>query len=156
MEQTTKNSRDINADAITIYQAFINPTALEVWLAPGEMTGKIHSFNLKIGGGYTMSLFYPSTEKKLRGKTSGKEDKFTAKFIELTPNKRIVQAINFDSANKDFAGEMIMEVTFVAVDKGTRVTFLFKNIPTGINPAANEEGTISTLEKLAHYVELHR
>lgn len=153
MGQTTKNSKDIKANVETIYQAFINPTALEVWLAPGDMTGKVHSFDLKIGGGYSMSLFYPDTEKELRGKTSGKEDKFTARFIELTPNKKIVQAINFDSPNNDFAGEMIMEVTFNAIDKGTRVTFLFKNIPTGINPADNEAGTISTLEKLAHYVE---
>lgn len=150
MEQTTKNSRDIKAKAETIYQAFINPKALEVWLAPADMKGKVHSFDLKIGGGYSMSLFYPDTENKLRGKTTGKEDRFTARFIDLSTNKKIVQAINFDTQNKEFAGERIMEVSLNAIDNGTRVTFFFKNIPIGINPADNEIGTISTLEKLAN------
>ena len=46
-----------------------------------------------------------------------------------------------------------MEVTFEYRDNGTKVTFLFKDIPKGIKPEDNEAGTISTLEKLAHYVE---
>ncbi|MDR3610878.1 MAG: hypothetical protein P4L27_09970 [Ignavibacteriaceae bacterium] len=59
------------------------------------MTGKIYNFDLKVGGGYQMSLFYPLSDKESRGKTSEKEDKFTARFVELTPNKKIVQAIYF-------------------------------------------------------------
>lgn len=46
-----------------------------------------------------------------------------------------------------------MEVTFAPFEASTRVTFLFKNIPAGIKPEDNEAGTISTLEKLAQYVE---
>jgi uncharacterized protein YndB with AHSA1/START domain len=153
MGQTTKNSRDIKANAETIYQAFIDPAALEIWQAPGDMTTKIHNFDLRVGGGYQMSLFYPDSEKEMTGKTVGKEDRFTARFLELIPYKRIVQAINFDTSNPDFMGEMIMEVTLKPIDNGTKVTFTFKNIPIGIRPADNEAGTISSLEKLAHYVE---
>ena len=150
---TTQNSKDIKATQEALYQSFTNPSALEIWLAPGEMTGKVHSFDLKVGGGYQMSLFYPPSEKELRGKTSEKEDRFTARFVELSPYKRIVQAIIFDSRNPAFAGEMIMEVTFEAKDSGTRVTILFTNLPSGIKPEDNEAGTQSTLEKLARYVE---
>ena len=46
-----------------------------------------------------------------------------------------------------------MEVRFEPVDNGTKVTFSFKNIPPGIKPEDNEAGTISSLEKLARYVE---
>ena len=46
-----------------------------------------------------------------------------------------------------------MEVTFEPTKNGTKVTFLFKNIPVGISPKENEAGTISSLEKLARYVE---
>lgn len=46
-----------------------------------------------------------------------------------------------------------MEVTFEAKNIGTRVTIWFKNIPSGIRPEDNEAGTMSSLEKLAHYVE---
>ncbi len=116
------------------------------------MTGKVHDFNLEVGKGYTMSLFYPSSDKESQGKTSEKEDRFSARFIEITPTK-IVQAINFDSDNQDFKGEMIMEVTLQMEKDGTNVTFQFKNIPNGIRPEDNEKGTELSLQKLARYVQ---
>lgn len=150
---TTRNWKLIKASRESLYKAFTSPEALGVWLAPGEMTGKVHNFDLKVGGDYQMSLFYPLSEKKSRGKTSEREDRFSARFVELTPSKKIVEAITFDSNNAAFPGEMIMEVTFEAKDNGTRVTILFKNIPSGIRPEDNKTGTRLTLEKLARYVE---
>ena len=149
---TTQNSRDIRSTSETLYRAFTDPAALATWLAPGAMTGKIYNFNLKVGGGYQMSLFYPSSEKEARGKTSEKEDSFIARFTELTPYKRIVEAINFDSPDPAFAGEMIMEVLFEPISTGTRVTIVFTNIPPGIRPEDNVKGTELSLEKLARYV----
>ena len=32
-----------------------------------------------------MSLFYPSSEQVYRSKTSEREDRFTARFVQLTP-----------------------------------------------------------------------
>ncbi|HLG39389.1 MAG TPA: SRPBCC domain-containing protein [Chitinophagaceae bacterium] len=150
---TTTNSKIINAKPEYLYHAFTDPNALAVWLAPGEMTGKVHPFDFKTGGGYEMSLFYPSFEKEMRGKTSEKEDRFTAKFVELTPPKKIVQAINFNSNDPAFSGEIIMETTFEPENNRTKVTITFKNIPPGIRPEDNEAGTESTLKKLARYVE---
>jgi uncharacterized protein YndB with AHSA1/START domain len=150
---TTQNSKIIKASQETLYRAFTNPEALASWLAPGKMTGKIHRFDLKVGGGYQMSLYYPESEKESRGKTSEREDRFTARFVELIPPKKIVQAITFDSDDPAFSGEMTMEVTFKVEDSGTRVTILFKNIPSGIRPEDNEAGTEASLEKLARYVE---
>ena len=100
-----------------------------------------------------MSLYYPSSEQTSRGKTKDREDRYTARFVELTPPRRIVEAINFDSVDPAFSGEMIMEVTFEAEAGGTTVSIVFKDIPPGIRPEDNEAGTRSTLEKLARYVE---
>ena len=100
-----------------------------------------------------MSLFYPASEQAHRGKTSEREDRFTARFVELTPPAKIVQAIAFDSEDPAFAGEMIMVVTFEEKGGGTEVTILFENIPPGIRPEDNEAGTRSSLEKLARYIE---
>ena len=100
-----------------------------------------------------MSLYYPSSEKGPRGKTSEREDRFMSRFVELIPLRRIVQAITFESSDPSFAGEMTMVITFEAEGAGTKVTILFKNIPSGIRPEDNEAGTESTLEKLARYVE---
>lgn len=152
MRHTTRNSKIINASAENLYNALITPRALETWQVPGDMTGKVYEFDLREGGSYTMSLFYPETEN-INGKTAGKEDRFTARFIELTPFTKIVEVIQFDTADPGFSGEMIMEVTFEDSGNGTNVTFLFKNIPPGIRPEDNEAGTISSLEKLAKYVE---
>jgi uncharacterized protein YndB with AHSA1/START domain len=150
--QTTRNARVIRATPERLYQALTTPAALETWQAPGKMVGKVHQFDLREGGGYTMSLYYPEAENEMKGKTAAKEDRFTATFVELTPTK-IVQAIRFDTVDRSFSGEMIMEITLAPVPVGTNVTFLFKNLPDGIRPEDNEAGTISSLEKLAQYVE---
>ena len=150
---STQTSRVIKASRETLYRAFTDPKALAAWLSPAEMTGKVHDFDARVGGGYRMSLFYPASEQVYRGKTSEQEDRFTARFVELTPPTRIVQAITFDSADPAFSGEMTMVVTFEDRDGGTEVTILFENIPSGIRPQDNEAGTRSSLEKLARYVE---
>ena len=150
---TTQNSMDINATPQTLYKAFTNAAALEAWLAPGEMTGKLHNFDLRIGGGYSMSLYYPQSEKEAKGKTAEKEDRYASRFLELTPFKKIVQAITFNSSNPAFAGEMIMEVSFEQKRTKTKVNIIFRNIPPGIRPEDNEAGTQLSLEKLKRYVK---
>jgi uncharacterized protein YndB with AHSA1/START domain len=153
LPSSTRTSRVIKASREALYRAFIDPEALAAWLSPGEMVGKVHAFDPRVGGGYRMSLFYPPSEQTYRGKSSEREDRFTARFVELTPPTKIVQAITFDSADPAFSGEMTMTVTFEERDGGTEVTFLFENIPSGIRPTDNEAGTRSSLEKLARYVE---
>ena len=44
------------------------------WQAPGDMREKIHSFDLRIGGGYDMSLYYPPAAKDVKGKTNDNEE----------------------------------------------------------------------------------
>ncbi len=150
---STRNSKYIKATPEALYRAFTDPAALAVWLAPGDMTGEVHSFDYRVGGGYQMSLYYPSSEKTFRGKTSEREDRFTARFVELTPPSRIVEAITFDAVDPAFEGVMIMVITLEAGDCGTTVSIFFTDIPSGIRPEDNEAGTRSTLEKLARFVE---
>ncbi len=149
----TRTSKVIKASREALYRAFTDPAALAVWLPPAEMTGEVYSFDARVGGGYRMSLFYPSSEKVFRGKTAEREDNFTARFVELAPPRRIVQAITFNSADPAFAGEMILVATFEGVDGGTEVTIECKHIPPGIRPEDNEAGCRSSLEKLARYTE---
>ena len=150
---STLNSKLIKVSPEAVYRVFTDPAALAVWLAPEGMSGTVHRFDARAGGGYQMSLYYPASEQTARGKTSAREDRYTARFVELTPPSRIVEAITFDSVDPAFAGEMIMVVTLEAEDGGTRVSILFKDLPPGIRPEDNEAGTQSSLEKLARYVE---
>lgn len=150
---STRNTKLIPAKPEKVYQAFTDPKALEQWLVPGEMNGKIHFFNLSENGGYEMSLYYPEDDVVSKGKSDEKEDRYTARFIELRPPEKIVTGITFQSDNPDFSGEMIERVTLQPEDSGTRVTILFDNIPKGINPKDNEQGTASRLDKLSNYIQ---
>ena len=150
---STRNSKWIKASPEALYRAFTDPAALAVWQAPGDMTGEVHRFDYRVGGGYQMSLYYPSSETTYHGKTKAREDRYTARFVELTPPRRIVEAITFDAVDPAFEGVMIMEVTLEVAEGGTTVSILFKDIPVGIRPEDNEAGTLSSLEKLARYIE---
>jgi uncharacterized protein YndB with AHSA1/START domain len=150
---STRNTHFIRAPREALYRAFTDPAALAVWMAPGDMTGAVHRFDGRVGGGYQMSLYYPAADTTARGKSAEREDRYTARFVELAPPGRIVEAITFDSADPAFAGEMIMDVTLEPTDGGANVTIVFRDLPPGIRPEDNETGTRLTLEKLARYIE---
>ncbi|MET0310375.1 MAG: SRPBCC domain-containing protein [Sphingomonas sp.] len=42
----------IQATREALYAAFLDPVALAEWLPPARMTGRIHSFDGREGGGY--------------------------------------------------------------------------------------------------------
>ncbi|MGZ5881843.1 MAG: SRPBCC domain-containing protein [Xanthobacteraceae bacterium] len=149
----TRTSRIIKARPEELYVAFMDPAALVAWLPPGEMTGEIHEFDARVGGGYRMSLFYPPTERSSRGKTSDKEDMVTVRFVELAPARRIVEGVKFVTTDPALLGEMMIEITFEPVSGGTEVTFLCTNLPPGLRAEDNEAGSRLSLEQLAHRFE---
>lgn len=151
MTASSKNSKIIHAPREKVYHAFTDKKALEYWLAPDNMTGRMHAFDPGEGGGYCMTLSY--TDSQATGKTIANEDRFYAKFIELKPFEKIVEAINFQTDRKEFTGEMIMEVFLEEwADRSTKVTMVFSNIPPGIDPEDNRTGTEQSLSKLARYL----
>ena len=149
----TRTSRIIRARPEQLYQAFIDPAALVAWLPPAEMTGKIHEFDARVGGGYRMSLFYPPDERAHRGKTSDREDMVDVRFVELTPARWIVEAVSFVTTDPALSGEMTMTATFDEVTGGTEVTLLFENLPPGLRAEDNEAGARLSLEQLARRFE---
>lgn len=150
---STRTSRVINASREAIYRALTDPDALVSWRTPGEMTARMHGFALRVGGGYGMSLYYPASDDTSSGKTIDNEDRYTARFVELEPPARLVEAITFASDDPAFASEMTMEVVLEERGGQTEVTFSFHNLPSGMRPQDNDAGTRSSLEKLARFVE---
>ena len=148
---SSRVSATIEATRESIYRAFTDPAALEAWQAPGEMTGTVHDFDLREGGGYDMSLYYPADDAGA-GKTSASEDRFTTRFLSLEPPARIVQAVTFDTNDPNYSGEMMMTITLAEAGAGTEVTIAYANVPPGISPKDNAAGTRDSLRKLAAYV----
>jgi uncharacterized protein YndB with AHSA1/START domain len=147
--QTSSTSKLINARPDEVYQAFMDPAALVDWLPPAEMTGKIHEFDARVGGGYRMSLYYPPSERVFRGKTSEKEDMVKVRFLELTPSQRIVEAVSFVTDDPALLGEMTITATFAEVAGGTKVTMAFENLPPGVRAEDNDAGARLSLDQLA-------
>ena len=56
----THKSRIVRARPEELYAAFLDPAALIDWLPPAEMTGEIHEFDARVGGGYRMSRAWVS------------------------------------------------------------------------------------------------
>jgi uncharacterized protein YndB with AHSA1/START domain len=150
---STRISRVIRARPEELYAAFVDPTAVIDWLPPAEITGKIHEFDARVGGGYRMSLFYPPDERSFRGKTSDREDMVNVRFVELVPPRRIVEAASFVTTDPAFFGEMALTATFEEVSGGAEVTLVFKNLPPGLRAEDNEAGARLSLAQLARRFE---
>ncbi len=143
-------SRLIAAPRETVYRACLDPAALATWRAPDNMTGRMHDFDGRVGGGYRMSLTYQDARGS-PGKSSDDTDTFEGRFIELVANVRIVEIVRFESPDPRFAGEMTITTAFA--DAGSEVTMTFENLPSGIRPEDNAEGSRQSLRKLAALVE---
>ncbi|GAB2572476.1 SRPBCC family protein [Gracilibacillus alcaliphilus] len=144
-------SRVIQASSQTIYQAFLHPESLATWLPPTGMSGQVNRFEPAEGGSFQITLTYE--DGTASGKTSDNTDVVQGRFVELVPDKRIVQAVLFDSENPAFAGEMVQSWVMEPVEKGTKVTIICENVPAGIRKEDHDIGLRSTLENLAAFVE---
>jgi uncharacterized protein YndB with AHSA1/START domain len=152
-EKSTCVSRIIKAPRRTIYRAFLDPEALVSWLPPGGMKGRMYEFDAQEGGAYRMSLTYVDSDHSPRGKTSDHTDVVRGRFLELIPDERVVQLIEFESKDPAFAGPMTIRWTLADVPGSTDVTVLCENVPEGIRSNDHEAGIRSTLENLAAFTE---
>lgn len=146
-------SRVIRASPQRIYQAHVDPDALVSWLPPKGMRGRVDTYDPREGGAYRLVLTYEHPDHSAPGKTAEHSDVVRGRFLELVPNARIVQLVEFESEDPAFAGEMKMTWTLTAVPGGTNVAIRCENVPRGIRPEDHEAGFRSTLENLAAFAE---
>lgn len=151
-KRTDTASRNIQVPPQAIYRAYMDPKALVAWLPPKGMEGRIDAFEARVGGIYRMTLTYIGSDHPT-GKSSENADVAQGEFLELVPDKRIVQRIVFDSEDPAFAGAMIMTWHLDEVPGGTEVTIVCENVPEGIRQEDHEAGMSSTLANLAAFLE---
>ena len=150
---SSRTTRVIHAGAEAIWEAFTDPVALVAWLPPESMTGRMHAFDARVGGGYSMSLYYPGAEQHVRGKTAEHEDRVEVRFVELDRPRRLVEAVTFVTDDPALQGEMTLTVTIDPVDDGCTVTMLFEQLPPGLRPEDNDAGARASLAQLARLLE---
>jgi uncharacterized protein YndB with AHSA1/START domain len=152
MSRTDSASRLIGASPHRVYEALVDPEALAAWLPPDGMTGRFEQFDARPGGSYRLVLTYADPSAG-RGKTTADSDIVDARFVELVPGERVVQAVEFLSNDPADAGTMTMTWELAAVDGGTRVNIRAENVPAGISAEDHAAGLASSLANLAGHLE---
>lgn len=149
--RSDSGSRLINAPPEAIYRAMLDPEAIVAWRPPEGMKAQVHVFEPRVGGSFRMSFIY--LDPSMPGKTSGNADVFQGLFMDLIPNRRVVERVEFESEDPAFAGAMRVTTTLDAQPDGTKVTVVCDNVPSGISKADHEAGIASTLANLAEFTE---
>jgi uncharacterized protein YndB with AHSA1/START domain len=152
MPRTDRASRLIDAPATRVFDALVDRDALEAWLPPRGMTARFERFDPTPGGSYRLVLSY-ADPCDAPGKSSADSDVVAARYIDIIPEDRVVQAVDFVSDDPSFGGTMTMTWSVEAVDGGTRVEIVAEDVPDGISADDHAAGMSSSLDNLARYVE---
>jgi uncharacterized protein YndB with AHSA1/START domain len=149
---TTRVARHIRAPRAEVYAALLNPEAVQRWMVPDGMTSHIHTFDAREGGTFRISLVYDASTTA--GKTNATTDTFHGRFVELSPDKEIVQTVEFETTDPTMTGEMTITYTlYESDDGGTDLVGVHENLPPGVRPEDNELGWSMSIDKLARLVE---
>jgi len=150
--RTDTATRLVPASPDALYRAFVDPEALIAWLPPKGMSGRVLLFEPREGGRYRIELAFEGDGHEAAGKTTARTDVTSGRFLRLVPGERIVQTVEFDSADPAFAGTMVMTWSFERCAEGTRVTVTAADVPSGISAEDHEAGLASSLENLDRFV----
>jgi uncharacterized protein YndB with AHSA1/START domain len=145
-------TRHIDAPRAAVYEALVDPEAVRRWRVPDGMTSEVHEFEPREGGAIRVSLSYDAAGAT--GKTSARTDTYRGRFVELAPGERVVEAVEFETAEESLQGEMRITTTLSdATGGGTTLTLEHEGLPRGVRAQDNELGTRMSLDKLAALVE---
>ena len=139
---TIRFHRVLRATPERIYRAFLDADAMAKWLPPYGFTGKVHSLEAKVGGGYRMSF---------TNFTTGSSHSFGGTYLELIPHERIRYSNKFDAPG--LPGEMETTIILKKVFCGTELNITQAGIPAAIPVEACYLGWQESLTLLAKLVE---
>jgi uncharacterized protein YndB with AHSA1/START domain len=147
----TRISRRVNAPRRKVYRALLDPRAVATWMVPTGMTSHVHAFDPREGGAFRISLTYDAPTGA--GKTTAHTDTYHGRFVELVPDEKVVEVVEFETEDGGLQGEMTIAITLADAAGGTEILAVHDRLPPGLSPADNEAGWRSSLAKLAALVE---
>jgi uncharacterized protein YndB with AHSA1/START domain len=148
---TTRIVRHVNAPRARVYRALLDANAVATWMVPTGMTSRVHEFDAREGGAFRISLTYDTAAGV--GKTTAHTDTFRGRFVTLVPDERVVEVVEFETADPAMRGEMTITIALADADGGTDVLALHDGLPPGLSERDNELGWSMSLAKLAALVE---
>jgi len=147
----TRVSQRIDAPRAAVYRAMLDPAAVATWMVPSGMTSQVHAFEAHEGGSFRISLTYDTAVGA--GKTTAHSDTYHGRFVTLVPNERVVEVVEFETADPALRGEMTITISLIDAAGGTDVIAVHDRLPPGLSTTDNETGWRMSLAKLAALVE---
>lgn len=148
----TRVSRRVNAPRAAVYRALLDPDAIARWRVPDGMSGQVHEFDAREGGGFRVSLTYDAPVGT--GKSGPHTDTYHGRFAELVPDEKVVEVLEFETEDTATAGVMTMTTTLTdAEGGGTDVLIVHEGVPDAVPAGDNETGTRMALANLARLLE---
>lgn len=141
----------MNASRAEVYRTLLDPNAVAKWRVPTGMRSEVHGFEAHEGGAFRVSLTYETPNGT--GKSEAHTDTYHGRFVELVPDERVVEVVEFETADPGLRGEMTMTTELTEVDGGTQVVIVHEGVPDAVPAADNETGTRMALDNLARLVE---
>lgn len=151
MGRTDSTSRLVAASVTRAFDALVDPSALLRWLPPAGMTAHFEHFNAQPGGSYRLVLTY-AHPPEAGGKTAPDADVVDGRFVEIVAGARVVQAVDFVSADPSFAGTMTMTWSVAEAAGGTLVEMRADDVPPGISAEDHLSGMNASLDGLVAYL----
>jgi uncharacterized protein YndB with AHSA1/START domain len=151
MTRTDSAARLIDADPARVFAALVDEESLAQWLPPSGMSARFEHFDPRPGGSYRLVLTYDGGPHR-PGKATDDSDVVEARFVDIVPNERVVQEVDFESDDPDFSGTMRMTWELKPVGDGTRVEIRADEVPVGIDAEDHRAGLESSLRNLASLV----
>ncbi|KKO45382.1 polyketide cyclase [Arsukibacterium ikkense] len=134
--------RVMRATPERLYRAFLDADALTKWMPPHGFTGKVHSMDVRVGGGYKMSFINFNT---------GKSHSFGGTYLELKPDELIRYNDQFDDPN--LPGQMQVTIRLKPVICGTELSIEQTGVPAAIPVEFCYAGWQESLQLLALLTE---
>jgi uncharacterized protein YndB with AHSA1/START domain len=150
--RTDRASRVVNAPVARVFDALVDRDDLLAWLPPAGMTAAFERFDARPGGSYRLVLTYDDPSGA-PGKSSADSDIVEVRYLDIVPDARVVQAVDFVADDPAFAGTMTMTWNVQAGDGGTLVEITADDVPDGISAEEHAAGLASSLENLARHLD---
>ena len=148
---TTRIERHLHAPPAVVYRALLDPALVQRWMVPDGMTSQIHSFEAVVHGTFRISLTYE--ESTGTGKTTAQTDTFHGQFARLTPDREVVQVVEFETDDPALQGAMTITYSLTGAGDGTDLIGTHEGLPDGVRPEDNEVGWRRSIDKLTALVE---
>lgn len=148
---STRVARHLRATPSAVYQALLDPDAIATWRVPDGMSSRVHEFDAREGGRFRVSLSY--AEPGLVGKSASGTDTYHGRFVELVPDQKVVEEMEFETEDATLRATMTITTTLTEAGDGSDVLMVHDSVPDSVPAADNETGMRMALDNLAKLVE---